>query len=34
MVMNIMNIKEKDQTLDHALMLRKLTSDGIFARSP
>lgn len=31
MVMNIMNVKEKDQTLDQALMLRKLTSDGIFA---
>ena len=31
MVMNIMNIKEKDQTLDQALMLRRLTSDGIFA---
>lgn len=31
MVMNIMNVKEKDQTLDQALMLRGLTRDGIFA---
>ena len=31
MIMNLMDVKEKDQTLDQVLMLQQLTKDGIFA---
>ena len=31
MVISLMGVKEKDQTLDHALMLSKLSKNGIFA---
>lgn len=31
MVINLMGVKEKDQTLDQAFMLQRLTRDGIFA---
>lgn len=31
MVLNLMNVKEKEQTLNQTLMLQKLTRDGIFA---
>ena len=31
MVINLMNVKGRDRTLDHALMLQKLTTDGFFA---